>query len=237
MNLISNEERSESARRKMTERDVELLRWIARVRFATGDQIGSRFGVHRTKAYRRVATLVRLGLVDHVNLLHGQPGVYFITRPGLKFIGENSMPVPTVSLQSFLHDRSVVWEQVQLEKSGAEVVTEREMRHLERTNDDDFVIRIPPSQTSVASTHRPDLALRVSTSGRSSWHAIEIEIARKSESRLTSILTGYLASNLYSSVVYCVPSPSLIKRIEKIGTRVGLGKRLKVVVAQDRAAA
>ena len=170
-----------------------------------------------------------------MNLLHNQPGAHHVTRAGLRMLGMEAMPVPTISLQSFLHDDAVVWEQVNLERSGVEVLTEREMRVAERALGEDHLVRIPPHASTGTSTHRPDLLFRMN--GKAAWHAVEVELAPKSEARLSAILTGYLSSPSFIAVVYCVPTTNLIERVRRVGSSVGLGDRLKVVVTQQRAAA
>ncbi|MCW2920484.1 MAG: hypothetical protein JWL76_358 [Thermoleophilia bacterium] len=222
-------------KRSLTERDVEILRWISRVRFATSEQVMARFELHPKKAYERLAVLGSLGLVKRVAMLHNQPGAHHVTRAGMRMLGVGDMPVPTVSLQSFLHDQAVVWEQISLEGSGAEVLTEREMRASERTLDERYAIQIPVELSTGTATHRPDLAFRVNA--RSRWHAVEVELAAKSEARLIAILGAYAIDPSYASVVYCVADVRLIDRVRGAGTKAGISDRLKVVVAQERAAA
>lgn len=235
MEKTDGEGRSTRSERSLTARDVEILRWIARVRFATSEQVTARFDLHPSKAYRRLAVLISAGLVKRVPMLHNQPGAHHITRAGLRTLGIGDMPVPTVSLQSFLHDQAVVWEQISLEASGAEVMTEREMRAAERTLGDNYLVQIPAHVSTGTSTHRPDLIFRVSPTSR--WHAVEVELAAKSEARLLAILGGYVADDHYDAVVYCVNATQLLDRVRAAGAQSGLGDRLKVVVARESAAA
>jgi hypothetical protein len=231
----ASERAGDATRRKLTERDVEILRWISRVRFATSEQVTARFEMHRNKAYDRIAVLVSLGLIKRVAMLQNQPGALHVTNAGMRMLGVGDMPVPTVSLHSFLHDQTVVWEQISLEASGAEVLTEREMRAVERTLDERFTVSIPNNLSTGTATHRPDLAFRVNDRGR--WHAVEVELAAKSEARLVAILGAYAVDATYAAVVYCVADVRLIDRVRNAGSKVGIDERLKVVVTQERAAA
>ena len=219
-------------RHTVTSRDVEILKWITRCRFATTEQVQVRFGLKRSKAFQRLGVLATEGLVKRENVLHRQPGAHRVTRKGLAMLGTD-MPVPTIGLQSFLHDQAVVWEQVNLELSGCETITEREMRYSERALGEAYTVRIPPSQSAGAVTHLPDLAFRM----KGLWYAVEVELAPKSEARLSSILLGYLAEPRYDTVVYCVPTQQLITRVTAIGAKLGLGDHLKVVVVRQPAAA
>ena len=173
----------------MTERDFEILRWVARVRFASGEQVAARFSMEQSKCYKRLKLLVRKGLAQRKLMLQNQPGVYHVTRAGLKTVGIADMAVPTVSLQSFLHDLAVVWEQTNLERSAALVLSEREMRYYEKTTAEDYRVQIPGHLADDARTHRPDLIFRVGAKG--GLHAVEVELALKSEARLVAILSAY----------------------------------------------
>jgi hypothetical protein len=217
----------------VTARDLEMLRWISKVRFATVEQVCARFAMHSTKAYRRLKPLRELGLLQRDTLLHHQSGCYSITRRGLKALLVSDMSVPRVSLQTYLHDEAVVWEQIAFELRDCEVVTEREMRRRARSSGESFLVRIPSTHKLAASSHRPDLVVRMGDA----WHAVEVELSLKSESRLSSILAGYLSAEQYASVVYCVPGSEYVARVRRAGDALGLGRRLKVVTVSDRAAA
>jgi len=191
--------------------------------------------MEQSKCYKRLKLLVRKGLAQRKLMLQNQPGVYHVTRAGLKTVGIADMAVPTVSLQSFLHDLAVVWEQISLERTAALVLSEREMRYYEKTTAEDYRVQIPGHLADDARTHRPDLIFRVGAKG--GLHAVEVELALKSEARLVAILSAYAASSQYVAVVYCVPSAELIKRLRTIGDKVGIGDRLKLVTIQRSAAA
>lgn len=219
-------------KREVTARDIEILKWIARCRFVTTDQVLKRFGLKRSKGFQRLQVLEVEGLVVRERMFHRMPGSARVTRKGLEMLG-SEMPVPTISMQSFAHDQAVVWEQISLELKGCETITEREMRYAERALGESYTVRIPPSQNAGAITHMPDLAFE--TKGK--WYAVEVELAPKNEARLISILSGYLAGPRYHAVVYCVPTKQLITRVNAIGAKLGLGNRLRVVGVQQPDAA
>ena len=70
-NAAGSEARGERA---LTARDVEILRWIGRVRFATSEQVAARFEMYSKVAYKRLAVLSGNGLIKRVPVLHNQPG-------------------------------------------------------------------------------------------------------------------------------------------------------------------
>lgn len=218
--------------RTLTQRDLAMLTWISRVRFATVDQIAARFQIDRKKGWRRLKVLVDAGLLQRTNLLQNQPGVYIATRPGLRLSGAE-FPMATVSLQNFVHDRTVVDVQLQLELDGVTVITEREMRQRERLGEASFAVDVPVPHQAGAASHRPDLAM---SSGRK-VHAVEIELVAKSHARLESILMAYLASDRYDSVYYVVPGDHDVDRICAAGERLAMGKRLQVALLEGQEAA
>jgi hypothetical protein len=71
----------------MTNRDRELVGWVARFGAASTEDVLARFGLGRTAGCRRIRACVDAGLVDRVRLLHGEPGLLVITRRGLRVAG------------------------------------------------------------------------------------------------------------------------------------------------------
>jgi len=68
---------------RMTARDLEIVRWVGRLRMASASQIAERFGLGRAVGYARLSGLVNLGLLEHARIFHAAPGVYLGTRAGL----------------------------------------------------------------------------------------------------------------------------------------------------------
>lgn len=228
-----NETRAEQASR-LTQRDLEILQWLSRVRFATVEQVAERFSLHVSKAYQRLRALSQRGLVRRTNLLQNQPGVHHATRAGLRLAGYAELPVATVSLQSFVHEQAVVWVQARLEADGGEVLTEREMRAQERQGVANYLVHVPASVSVGSATHRPDLAV---IAADRSLHAIEVELVQKSEARLTSILTAYADSPDYASVAYLVADERLVERVQRVAEALAMGRRCQVRPLERRDAA
>jgi hypothetical protein len=79
---------------RVTERDLEIVRWIGRWRLATAAQVQKRFGLHQAKAYSRLQGLTRAGLLRAEPGYRGA-GVYLATRAGLGAVGlDLSTPPP-----------------------------------------------------------------------------------------------------------------------------------------------
>jgi hypothetical protein len=113
----------------VTARDREIVRWIGRLRMATAAQVAERFRLGRAVSYARLSGLVRHGLLTHVRLFHGEPGVYVATRAGLSIV-DLELPPARVDIRTYAHDLDLSSLVVELEREfGPErVSTERETR-------------------------------------------------------------------------------------------------------------
>jgi hypothetical protein len=121
---------------RVTGRDLAMVRWLGRQRFAEAGQVARRFGMDERNTYRRLRGLVALGPLDHQRVLHGQPGVYLATREGLAAVGLR-LPAPRVDLRTYAHDLGAAGLAIELEREfGAEaIVMERELRSLDTNAD------------------------------------------------------------------------------------------------------
>jgi hypothetical protein len=219
--------RKQSSGFRVTERDVEVVRWLGRVRLATVRQIREKMGMGRTKAYERLAGLVGLGLVVHERGVPGH-GVYLASREGLRMAGLGLAPA-SMSLGSLAHDLAVAEVVARLESQmpGIGLLTERELRaHVHETGDQTFRPRV--SQRGMReSRHWPDLVL---LTGRTepSWLAIEVELQKKGAQRLQAILAGYDRAGYSDAerklwgVLYVVPDADHQRRLLTVAARVDL---------------
>ena len=71
----------------ITNRDRDIVDWIARVGAVEPVHVMFRFKMGRTVTYRRLAALEAADLVERVRLLHGQPGLIVATKAGLRLCG------------------------------------------------------------------------------------------------------------------------------------------------------
>ena len=201
---------------RVTARDRAIVRWIGRHRMVTARQVANRFGVGRSQCYARLTGLVRIGLLAHERLLHGQPGVYLATRSGLDLAG-SSLPPASIDLRMYEHDLELADLVSELERdagSAGVVLTERELRALDT----------PAGQSPTS--YRPTYAvllghgtqLRLTPSGAPRVHfpdavvvgadarpvAIELERTAKGRARLRGILRAYVAARHVPEVHYYV---------------------------------
>jgi hypothetical protein len=120
---------------RVTARDEEIVRWIGRLRMATAAQVAARFGLGRAVTYARLGGLLQLGLLEHVRIFHGEPGVYCATRPGLSVTGLE-LPPARIDIRSYAHDVYLSALVIDLEREfrPEQITTEREMRAMDTSS-------------------------------------------------------------------------------------------------------
>jgi len=192
---------------RLTERDLAMAAFVDRVGCARPEHIESRFGVSERVAQRRLRALRQRGQVRSSRPLSG---------PALVHPAGAAAPAVR-DLRHTLEATAVV---VRLELDGFEVVTERMMRRDERAAGDRGRWSIPMPRRSATGdpiTHRPDIAF---ASG-GSLAAIEVELTRKSNSRLAVLMGAWARQARYSEVHYLCRSQALARVVTDHAVRAG----------------
>ena len=112
---------------RVTQRDVELLRMLARYRFATYSQIARWAGTGVQVWEKRIPRLYRAGLVFWEWAAASRPKLWLTSREGLMFAGMD-MKVSKVSWGMLRHSLALVDLGIGFELDGEVVVSEREIR-------------------------------------------------------------------------------------------------------------
>ena len=190
---------------EVTERDVEIVRWIGRQRFVVAGQVARRFRMDQRNAYRRLRGLVGLGLLDHRRVFHGQPGAYWATRAGLRTVGLR-LPVAGVDIRTYRHDliATDVVAELEIEFGERALLTEREIRSRDSSSVEKprYAIRLGGQAASGRrGLHYPDLAV-AGSDGR--LLVVEVELTAKGRRRLDSIVAGYVRARHIAGVRYYV---------------------------------
>ncbi len=184
-----------------TARDREIVSWLGRVGAAEAGHVMGRFGMGRSKAYARLAALVRQGLVIHHRDTLGSCGLYTLSRKGLRAAGQSGLGLQRLPVAADAHTRRLTGVVVELELglAGWDVLGERELRWLER--DTRQLIGSVRLGTIAGQEvlHRPDVAL-LSRAGR--VVSVELELTPKSQRRLASICRGYARARHLHAVYY-----------------------------------
>lgn len=114
---------------QVTDRDLDVLRWMTRHGMVTRAQVATRFFPSQDMAKKRIRKLIDLGLVSSRVTRRGAPDALLVTRAGVR-ICTSPLSVPKFSLAEYDHAVTVVdlLEQLLTTYPDATLVTERELR-------------------------------------------------------------------------------------------------------------
>jgi hypothetical protein len=181
---------------QLTDRDLEILRWMTRHGVVTAELVGRRFfwrprvkDYGKWAAYRRIRALRELGLVLSDKPLLNHPAVLRVTREGARIADVGLRPAPLV-ISELRHSLAVVvlTEYLLAEHRGAELVTERELR-AERYRE----LREGARQTEQGRT--PDGLLHIPKKGKATGGletiALELDLTRKDRRAMERMIRQY----------------------------------------------
>jgi hypothetical protein len=202
---------SAPAPRRVTERDRDVLAFLAEHRLVLASQVRELLGVSDATAGKRVRALVRQGFIES-RPIFGPATTYCRIRPlGLAAIGSD-LPPTRLKLACYEHDVGVAWIWLAA-KRGAfgplrEVVGERRLRSrdgfpgLARDGDEPAGVRLGGvGRGGRERLHYPDLLLITHDGKRV---AIELELSSKGRARLQHVLLGYAGDTRIDGVLYLV---------------------------------
>jgi len=218
---------------RITERDRELLSFLAEHRLVLATHVQAQLGISSRAAYARLQALGAAGLLAHEPArFHGQPGCFQITRRGLQMIG-SELSRPRIDLSCYRHDVGLAWLWLAA-RSGVfgpmrEVYSERRLRSHDGTVDG----RATPLGVRLGGVgpggrdrlHYPDLIL-VGTDGRRI--AIELELSPKPRRRLERILAGYAADAHIDVVLYLVDDARVAGAVRRAAANLGISPLVHV---------
>ena len=209
---------------RLGERDLAILAWLARHRFASASQIGERFGIGLNRTCRRLGQLGAAGYVLRLRPFTS-PSVYLATSAGVDVAGSD-LPPARLDVRTYRHDLGVTDLAIELELAGLQTVSEREMRVRESARSGSYAARFSPEQNGTSPRrHFPDLAVELEDGSVS---AFELELTPKRTRRLRAILKAYRRSPHIARVVYYVERADLARRIEDLARSLHFEDRLEV---------
>lgn len=180
---------------RMTERDLAIVQWLSRVRFATAEQVGRQFAMSERVAYRRLRAGVTEELVWHKRPLVGVPGVYGATNTGAR-VAKSALSGSRWDWRQHDHTLAVVDLMIALAQHypEASVQTERELTAAL------YAQGLPRGERA----HLPDGVLRMDDR----VVALEVELTAKSATRLQAIFRQYARHREYTEVWYYAALPA-----------------------------
>jgi len=190
------------------------------------------FGLGRTAAYCRVATLVEAGLLQRLEILRESPSLIRATRKGLRYAGL-SLRVAAISPGSVDHWLRCASTALELRYEFAPelILAERELRQIERTEGRPiFSARIRDRFSGEDRLHRPDLAILVGERPI----AVEVELTPKGRQRLETIIKGWVRAAWVEEVrYYCAPGATRFA-VERAVQRLCAEERVRVLAVVPR---
>jgi DNA-binding PadR family transcriptional regulator len=234
---------------RITERDREVLTFVADHRLVLAGHVGALLGVSEGTAYARLHRLASADLLNQRTEFH-QPACYQITRKGLAAIG-SELPKPRgIDLSCYAHDVGIAWVWLGA-RAGAfgavrEVLSERQMRSWDARPDretEPLAVRLGGFGAGGRERlHYPDLLLHTAEAHRV---GVELELSGKGRARREKILSGYAADARIDGVLYLVRRPAVARQLRASASRLGISSLVRVqpvswgpsLKALDRAAA
>jgi hypothetical protein len=169
------------ARRRITDRDLEVLEFVARFGLVSGAAVAHRAGTSRSVTYRRESRWREHGLVRVLPSVAGSGRLLTCTRQGLHAVGQEGLRPARVSLGGVRHAATVAWVAAELERREERVLSELEIMAIESREGR----RLYSAELYDGRHHRPDLVLIDGRIG------VEVELTQKASWRLDSILRGW----------------------------------------------
>jgi hypothetical protein len=226
---------------RLTDRDLELLAFVARHRLVHTGHVAALLGVAEKRAGDILGRLDRGGYVRPETVFAGQRACYRVRRKGVDAIG-SGLRAPRVDLRSFEHDMGLAWLWLAARRGTfgpvREALSERQLRSHDEAPDrtePPLAVRIggfgPGGRERL---HYPDLLL-LRPDGRRI--ALELELTSKSRRRLEGILAAYGADPRIDAVLYLVPNRTIGNAVVAGASRLGLSNlvRVQLVRGQSRA--
>ncbi|HEX3432724.1 MAG TPA: hypothetical protein VHT25_01555 [Solirubrobacteraceae bacterium] len=215
-----------------TDRDAQIVSWLAGIGAASAEHVMGRFGMGRSWAYARLSRLTADGLLDHRRLLYRTPGLYLATAEGLRWTFSERLGVYKLGPGGFQHAWEVATVAVALHRAlpGWELLSEREIRACE--NDQPELVasaslgELPGGRPAL---HRPDLAL---VGPGSRCLAIEVELSIKAPRRLQTICRGY-ARACHVDHVYYLATPPVARAVSRAVAEVRAQEQITVLALHD----
>ena len=175
-------------------RDLEVLDFICRFGVVNRAAVRWWADTGRSVTLDRERRLREVGLIS-VHPPIGRSGALLaVTAGGLRLAGRSELGPARVSLWSATHSVACAQVAAHLERSGDQVLSERELLAEERR----FGDRSYSAQRNYPAEgwHRPDLYCFAHREGRIEEHVIEVELTAKAPERLVKIIETWEAHKL-----------------------------------------
>ena len=188
---------------QLTNRDIEILKFINEFGFCEIVQIEKKFGLKKPRCYQVMQRLIKANLVIHERVFHARNGVFYLTYQGATTCTD--LPsIKNIPKDNYLHQLTIIEIYFQLMHlfPQATWISERRMWR---------------EKDVYSVSHRKGvehLADGVLVFPDDKQVAIEVELSMKSRKRIEDIIVSYVLHRRLKEVWYFC-SPEIIERVRK----------------------
>jgi hypothetical protein len=205
-----------------------VLDWMARIRVADVDAVGTGLGLGRRQIHMHAAKLQEQGYVARPRVWDGSGPMLVVTPRGVRATGREVRSGSTPNaLTTLLHGRGVSWIAAHCERRDRPWFGPTEL------TDIDLQVRLPRAGVAAAKMHLPDLGFLFEDER---W-AVEFERVSKGRDRLRRILSGYRSAQLAGGlgwVLYVCATPAIEELVTGVTEEMDRDRptdaRLKIAV-------
>lgn len=219
-----------------------LIRWTAHIGAVTAEAVAIAENVPASLAGRRLRAAERAGLLTCSRPLAKRPGVYTVTREGIRRYGLHGLDPCRVGAAGASHSIACAFVAAVLRRTYPDhrIVGEHDLRRGER----ELGVAIASAHMGFGPygrplLHRPDLVIwppestagpspRCSESTTGLPVAVEIELTTKAPRRLTAICRAWARCRGIAGVLYVAP-PSVARALGRAIARAQAEEQIAVV--------
>ncbi|EKD71611.1 MAG: hypothetical protein ACD_46C00144G0001 [uncultured bacterium] len=189
---------------QITERDVEILKFINEFGFCEIKQIEKQFCIKKSRGYQIMKRLVIANLVTHQMIFHGAHGIFYLTKEGAQY---TDLPqIKNIPKDNYEHQLAIIEIYFKLKEQYPEaewigerrIKREKYMKGLGKAGHIADAMLVFPDSTEIA---------------------IEVELTMKSKKRLTDIFKNYVSCFDIKEVWYFC-APEIIGRVSKLAEKM-----------------
>lgn len=221
-------------------RDMDMLFWILRMRYATADQVARRFSATYMATIRRLRALGEMGFVTNQKIFHGVNDIWLPTPSAAKLVVSPLKAAPSVSLARAAHTLGCTDLATEFELAGYTVATEREIWALARLDAREIAPPnlqplIPQGATAAerAGAQIPDLVIFTQDGPL----AIELELNVKDKAEWKAIFAAYRRMGTYTGgIIYYTQSRWIGAALTRTIEQAGMSQSIRVMTFRPVAA-
>jgi len=175
---------------QITDRDIEIIRFINEFGFCEMPQIERRFSIKKPRSYRIIKRLIKAGLVNHKRVFYARYGIYYVTSKGADCTDLPAMD--KISVGYYEHQMILTNVYIKLRQQYPDTywISERRLKH-------------EKFYEGVGKAGHVSDGILVFPDGKEV--AVEVELSIKGKKRIERIFKSYAAQFSIKEVWYYCP--------------------------------